>query len=90
VVKRGAEGASALAPEGWIDAPATRVPVVDSTGAGDAFIAGFVAGWLDGRPMPACLALGNACGAVAVGRVGGAGRLPDLRTLLHPQSEPVR
>ncbi len=90
VVKQGAEGASALTSEGRIDAPASRVAVVDSTGAGDAFIAGFVAGWLAGRPLPACLAFGNACGAIAVGRVGGVGGLPDLRPLLRRQAEPAR
>ncbi len=48
---------------------------VDTIGAGDSFDAGFVAGWLEGLPLQACAAIGNACGrAVTQGRGGVQGQ----------------
>ena len=34
-------------------------------GAGDAFMAGFLRGWLRGEPTDRCAAYANACGALA-------------------------
>src|SRR5690606_18599952 len=82
VIKQGAEGATALARGATIRAPAFDADPVDATGAGDAFNAGYLAGWLAGRPVEDCLALANACGAIAVARIGGAEDLPDLRELM--------
>ena len=92
VVKCGAEGARARpAVGGEVQVGADRVAAIDTTGAGDAFNAGFLAGWLDGAPLQTCLALGNASGAVAVGRVGGAGILPSLAHLRKaPSREAAR
>ena len=81
VVKRGADGASARAASGSCHRAARAVEPVDTTGAGDAFDAGFLHAWLEGRPLDRCLALGNACGALAVTRRGGADGLPSLATL---------
>lgn len=47
-----------------------RTEVVDATGAGDCFIAGFLAGQLRGWELRRCLFFGNACGALAVRAVG--------------------
>jgi len=44
--------------------------VVDTTGAGDAFAAGFLAARLDGAGSDRALAVANACGAIAAGEVG--------------------
>jgi ribokinase/sulfofructose kinase len=47
---RGADGAVLLAPGTVVEVPAYDVDVVDSTGAGDAFVAGLIDAWLlDGR-----------------------------------------
>lgn len=72
VIKRGRSGA-ALGGEGGIglSQPAPLVNVVDTTGAGDAFAAGFVAALLQGEPHHACLAQGIAKGAEAVQSLGG-------------------
>jgi fructokinase len=43
VVTRGANGATALGPEGMVDLAAERVEVADTVGAGDAFMAGLLA-----------------------------------------------
>lgn len=80
VVKRGAEGATLIgADRARLGAAATPATPIDTTGAGDAFNAGFLAAWLDGADLEDALRLANRCGAIAVGRIGGAGALPDLR-----------
>ena len=71
VVKLGADGA--LWQQGFItaSAPAERgVEVVDTTGAGDAFAAGFLASWLLHPEPETALAAGNRLAARAVGKVG--------------------
>jgi sugar/nucleoside kinase (ribokinase family) len=78
-VKLGADGALAVTADG----AAARCPVlaidpVDTTGAGDSFDAGFLAGWLAGRPLAACLALGVACGSLSTRGVGGTAAQPTL------------
>lgn len=79
VVKDGANGARAHTATGWTKGPTTAVPVVDATGAGDAFNGGFLAAWLDGAPLAVCLAQGNRCGAAAVRAPGGTGGLAHLK-----------
>ena len=56
--------------------PAPRVRVVDTTGAGDAFNGGFLAGWLSGRSPKQCLRLGNFVGAQSTLAPGGVAALP--------------
>lgn len=57
--------------------PAPQVETVDGTGAGDAFIAGFLAGMLRDLPLPECARLGNVVGAQCVTAVGATTGLPD-------------
>jgi len=45
------------------------VEVYNVLGAGDAFMAGFLRGWLKGEPLETCAAWANACGAFAVSRL---------------------
>ncbi|MFC4614343.1 carbohydrate kinase family protein [Cellulomonas algicola] len=71
VCTAGASGAIARDADGWWDVPAAPVDrVVDTDGAGDAFLAGLLHGVLDGLPHPAALARASACGALAVGTPG--------------------
>lgn len=56
------------------------VSAVDTSGAGDAFAAGFLSVWLDGGPLERALAAGNACGALASERRG-ARSAPDRATV---------
>ena len=87
VIKRGARGASARTPDGACHRPARELEAIDTTGAGDAFDAGFLHAWLGGHPLETSLALGNACGALAVTRRGGAGLLPALDELVGGSSD---
>src|SRR5690606_508114 len=54
-LKRGGEGAIVAADGATIQLPSARVEVIDTTGAGDAFNAGFLHAWLAGKDIEACL-----------------------------------
>lgn len=72
VIKCGAEGAVFGGGGGVkISMTAPKVTVLDSTGAGDAFAAGFLAAHLDGKGLEEALAAGVAAGAKAVQSIGG-------------------
>lgn len=72
VLKRGALGAMLGNRDGVLaEAPAPRVVVLDTTGAGDAFAAGFIAGRLDGAGPQGALLRAVEAGALAVTRRGG-------------------
>lgn len=64
VIKRGADGARAVANGETVSHGGFDAEPVDTTGAGDAFAAGFVAARLDGAALETALAVGNACGAL--------------------------
>lgn len=72
VIKQGQSGAIAHHNGRSYASPARSVEVLDTTGAGDAFNAGFIHGWLQQKSVENCLGLGNTCGAKAVASIGGA------------------
>jgi ribokinase len=49
---------------------ANEVKVVDRTGGGDAFDAGFLSAWLDRRPLDVCLKCGLQSAAITIGQLG--------------------
>lgn len=67
VATAGAEGAFLLADGTLTHIPAITppAPVVDSNGAGDAFAAAFLFGWLNGEPSRRCAQYGTVAGAYA-------------------------
>lgn len=76
VMKRGPMGCvmfpneiSASIEEGIL-APGFPVEVFNVLGAGDAFMSGFLSGWLKDKPLTECARLANACGALVVARHG--------------------
>jgi sugar/nucleoside kinase (ribokinase family) len=71
VIRRGADGAIGTAGGDVRAVPADPVDVVDTTGAGDCFNAGFLAGWLSGLPIEHSLTLGVICGGGSVTDFGG-------------------
>ena len=76
VVKRGAEGCEAAAGSDRWCAPAPTAKAIDTTGAGDAFVAGFLAAKLGGAGIEECLARAAVAGAAATEFIGG-----------HPQAK---
>jgi sugar/nucleoside kinase (ribokinase family) len=70
-IRRGARGAIGAVGGEVRVAGADAVEVVDTTGAGDAFNAGFLFGWLGGASLQASLSLGTVCGTATVGDFGG-------------------
>ena len=72
-LKRGAAGASYGDRDRVVDAPAFASRAIDTTGAGDAFNAGYLTAMLKGAPVDERLRIGNACGALTVAAIGGTG-----------------
>ena len=71
VVTRGPEGAVAVEKGQRIEAPAAPVDkVVDTTGAGDLFAAGFLAARCRGRDLQACLETGATAAAEVISHFG--------------------
>jgi sugar/nucleoside kinase (ribokinase family) len=70
-IKNGDRGAIARSEGVTHRVEPVRVALVDSTGAGDSFDAGFLAAWLDGAPVERALALANVCGALSTRAIGG-------------------
>jgi sugar/nucleoside kinase (ribokinase family) len=79
VVKLGGEGAIAVRDGAIEHVTAPTVDVVDTTGAGDAFAAGFLYGHLRRWSLRRCLELGTVCGSIAVGRIGSSVSVPTRR-----------
>ncbi len=100
VCKRGAEGCFAFPGdiparlEDGVSATGFRVEVLNVLGAGDAFMAGFLRGWLREEPLERCCEWGNACGAIVVSRHGCAPAMPTWieleRFLATPTRRPLR
>ena len=87
VVKRGPMGCTAFPgaipatiDEG-VSGPGFPVEVFNVLGAGDAFMSGFLRGWLRDLPLAECCRLANACGAFAVSRHGCAPAIPSWAEL---------
>jgi 2-dehydro-3-deoxygluconokinase len=90
VVKLGAAGALALVGAETVRVPALPIAPVDTVGAGDAFVAGYLADHLAGRPVRGCLGLAVACGAFACLVPGDWEGLPRREELgLLTTAEPV-
>jgi 5-dehydro-2-deoxygluconokinase len=79
--------------EDGVRVPGFPVEVFNSVGAGDAFMSGFLSGWLREEPPEECLRLGNACGAIVVSRHGCSPAMPtreELRYFLNLEERPHR
>jgi 5-dehydro-2-deoxygluconokinase len=76
--------------EDGIRVPGFPVEVFNSVGAGDAFMSGFMSGWLREEPFEECLRLGNACGAIVVSRHGCSPAMPTREELEYFLNMPER
>jgi len=70
IVKLGEKGCYFLGDAFTGHIPAPKVDVVDTTGAGDAFAAGFIAALCRGSSIQEALKAGNQAGAQIVGKLG--------------------
>jgi sugar/nucleoside kinase (ribokinase family) len=77
VVTEGDQGATLLGPRGSSSVVARPATLVDATGAGDAFAAGFLVGRLRGYDDRAVLDLASAAAATVLGIHGGVVRQPE-------------
>ena len=77
VIKLGPNGASAVREGEIVFADGFAIDLVDTTGAGDSFDAGFVHAYLRGKDLKECLRIGNACGALSTTKSGGTPGQPD-------------
>jgi 5-dehydro-2-deoxygluconokinase len=98
VIKRGATGCAIVpgaVPDDLDQALVVAgfpVEVLNVLGAGDAFLSGFLSGWLRGASLEESGRLGNACGALVVSRHACSPAMPseaELREFMH-RSTPVR
>ena len=89
----GHEGVLAWDGERYFYAAAYRVPVVDTTGAGDIFHAGFIFGLLQGWPTQRILEFGCAAAAfncLGLGARGGIRAVHDIEALIaHGEAYPA-
>lgn len=81
-MKSGKGGGLAIAGDETVRTGSIPAAVVDTTGAGDAFDAGFLAGRLAGWPLGRCLALAVACGSLSTRAIGGTGAQPTMEEAL--------
>jgi len=83
VVTRGTDGAACRTDDGTVTHPGFAVDPVDTAGAGDAFTAGVLAALGRGDDLRDALAVGNACGALAVRTPGARVHVgwPDVAAL---------
>jgi 5-dehydro-2-deoxygluconokinase len=68
---------------GGVICPPYPVPVTNTLGAGDAFMSGFLRGYLRGEDLATCGAWANACGALVVSRPLCAPDMPSFPELQH-------
>ncbi|MET9791055.1 sugar kinase [Streptomyces canus] len=93
VVKRGAHGATTFTSDGSMDRAARQVDAIDLVGAGDAFVAGYLSGLLDGADIPARLHRAVTTAAFAVATRGDWEGLPtrdELGLFDQPDGTTIR
>lgn len=81
VIKLGTRGCRWISADRDLRSPPVRVRVVETTGAGDAFNAGFIYGLLRGLRPAATLRVANFVGAMSTRAAGGIAALPRRREL---------
>jgi sugar/nucleoside kinase (ribokinase family) len=70
-----------------IRVPVIPVPVVDSTGCGDSFCAGFIVGLSMGWDLEKAARLGSACGALVIQGLGSDAGIVDLESTIRFMDE---
>lgn len=82
VLTRSEQGSLILRGEESVLIPAEEVALVDSTGAGDAYAAGFLTAYTRGEGLEAAGKLGTKAAALAIARIGARPPAHELRALV--------
>jgi ribokinase len=83
IITLGAQGALVMGAQGARHIPAMQAgPVVDTTGAGDAFNGGFACALSQGQPLEDALRFATAVAALSVTRQGAAASMPDRAAVM--------
>lgn len=93
VLKQGPAGATVFAGDAVVESSGFAIDVIDTVGAGDAFVAGYLSGLLDDLGAAEILRRANACGAMAClvpGDWEAAPTRSDLARFLDGDADPVR
>lgn len=83
VIKLGASGCLLKNARVQMLQPAFLAPVVDTTGAGDNFIAGFLHGVLNGWDERRCLLAASATASISIGAIGATGAVQSADQMLQ-------
>ena len=84
VVKIGKDGCLVGTKDSIVQVPAvTGVKCVDTTGAGDSFAAGFIAGLIEGRDMIDCARLGCAAASCSIEQIGATDGVRSLEQVME-------
>ena len=78
LVKMGENGSLFLNNETEIYQKIYKVDALDTTGAGDSYMAGFVKSLSEGNNLKEAMNYGSICGAIAVTKIGAVPSLPSL------------
>ena len=91
VIKQGHLGCRIYTASQQVCCPAFEVEARDTTGAGDCFVAGFLAAYLDGASPERAGLMGNASGALSVQQIGAVeGLLPISEQQAWMMRTPLR
>ena len=93
IITRGPQGALLMSGQETIEVPAVSMPVVDASGAGDAFAAGYILGLLEGWSSAHALGFASVIGASACTQLGcttGVFTRAQADTFLHAHSPHLR
>jgi nucleoside kinase len=81
VITRGPQGSEVVTRTERIQTPIVPVEVLDTTGAGDAYTAGFLHGLLQGKPLETCARFGAKAASMVVRHWGSQTGLPTPEAL---------
>jgi len=81
VLKLSEDGCLFLSDEGLFIEPSHATKIVDTTGGGDCFDGGFIAGLATGQTLKECIEIANDVAAVAIAAIGAAPKIPPLAEL---------
>jgi 2-dehydro-3-deoxygluconokinase len=81
VVKLGAEGALLATSDSLCTFPSNHVDAIDMSGAGDTFDGAFVARYLAGQPLDACMRFANAAAAITTSGLGCVTPIPRIEDI---------